>query len=86
MALDEDMAGDLIDEQLLHLHNGGPAPDLSGLDRESRAEILALFEIVNALAGSLPASPPLEQDPVAIRLGLVSGDGAAGCVYCDGDE
>lgn len=64
---------DLIEAYLSFLRGRGPRPDLSGLPPERRAEIEGRFEIVAALADRDPELPPLEEDPVALRLGLVPG-------------
>lgn len=69
--LNEDRCDDIVDEQLRHMRGEGPKPDLSGLTAEEHAHALELLELVDALADSLPASPPLADDPVAVRLGLV---------------
>jgi hypothetical protein len=66
----------LIEEYLLFLRGRGPEPDLSVLPPNRREEITRQFEVVKALADREPALPPLEQDPVARRLGLV-GPGAS---------
>lgn len=61
----------LIEEHLQFLRGRGPRPDLSGLPSADREAITGQFEIVTALADRDPELPPLEQDPVALRLGLV---------------
>jgi len=61
----------LIEEYLLFLRGRGPEPDLSDLPPSRREEIRGQFKIVKALADRGPELPPLEQDPVARRLGLV---------------
>ena len=66
----------LIEEYLLFLRGRGPEPDLSDLPPSRREEIREQFKIVKALADRGPELPPLEQDPVARRLGLV-GPGAS---------
>jgi len=68
--MDDDRVADLVDEQLRYLRGEGPEPDLTGLTDDERAHVLELFDVVDALADSLPASPPIEEDPVAVRLGL----------------
>jgi hypothetical protein len=68
--MDDDRVGDLVDEQLRYLRGEGPKPDLTGLTDDERAHVLDLLDLVDALADSLPASPPIEEDPVAVRLGL----------------
>ena len=65
----------LIEEYVLFLRGRGPEPDLSDLPPSRREEIRGQFEVVKALADRGPELPPLEQDPVARRLGLV-GPGA----------
>lgn len=69
--------GDLVEAYLAFLRGRGPEPDLSGLPPDRRETILGQFEIVAALADRDPELPPLEQDPVALRLGLLDG-GATG--------
>ena len=66
----------LIEEYLLFLRGRGPEPNLSELPPSRREEIREQFQIVKALADRGPELPPLEQDPVARRLGLV-GPGAS---------
>ena len=70
--MDDDRIADLVDEQLRYLRGEGPHPDLTGLTDDERAEVLQVIDLVVALADSLPASPPIEEDPVAVRLGLVN--------------
>jgi hypothetical protein len=69
--MDDDRVADLVDEQLRYLRGEGPQPDLTGLTDDERADVLELLDVVGALADSLPASPPIEDDPIAVRLGLV---------------
>jgi hypothetical protein len=66
----EHLADALLDEYLLFLRGRGPEPDLSGLLPDRQEEIRGQFTIVKALADRRPELPPLQQDPVAIRLGL----------------
>lgn len=61
----------LIEEYQLFLRGQGPEPDLSDLPLRRQETIRKQFKIVKALADRAPESPLLEQDPVAIRLGLV---------------
>jgi hypothetical protein len=61
----------LIEEYQLYLRGLGPEPDLSDLPRSLQETTKEGFKIVRALSDREPTSPPLEQDPVAIRLGLV---------------
>jgi hypothetical protein len=62
---------DLIERCLLFLRGRGPEPDLSALPADRRATVMAKLKIVAALADRDPDLPPIENDPVAIRLGLV---------------
>jgi hypothetical protein len=71
--MDDDRIAGFIDEQLRYLRGEGPQPDLTALTDDERADVVALLDVVDALSDSLPASPPMEEDPVAIRLGLVDG-------------
>jgi hypothetical protein len=76
MAEDEEMENRhdaLIEEYQLFLRGQGPEPDLSDLPPRRQETIREQFKIVRALADRGPELPPLEQDPVAIRLGLVEG-------------
>lgn len=70
--MDDDRIADLVDEQLRYWRGEGPEPDLTVLSDDERAEVLELVELVDALADRLPASPRLEEDPVARRLGLIT--------------
>lgn len=63
----------LIEEYQLHLRGQGPEPDLSDLPPDRQAAVREDFRIVRALADRDPELPPIDQDPVAIRLGLVTG-------------
>lgn len=66
-----DQTNDLVDEYLLFLREGAPEPDLAYLTLAQRRAMRARFGIVDALADSGPALPTLENDRVAMRLGLV---------------
>jgi hypothetical protein len=68
----DDVSSDLVDSYLLFLRGRGPEPDLSSLSNDERRRLREQFAIVAALADRAPALPPLESDPVAIRLGLVA--------------
>lgn len=61
---------DLLEEYLRHLRGQGTEPDLSDLPPDRCALIAGQFEIVKALADRDPNLPPIEEDPVARRLGL----------------
>ncbi|MBV9822364.1 MAG: hypothetical protein JO144_08980, partial [Actinobacteria bacterium] len=74
----DDVAGDLVDGYLAFLRGRGPEPDLGQLTADQRRRMTEQFAIVSALADRAPALPPLEQDPVAIRLGLAAGSAPAG--------
>lgn len=67
----DDMAHDLIEQYLLFLRGRGPEPDASMLPSDRRAKVIEQFEILAALADRGPELPPLDDDPVAIRLGVV---------------
>jgi hypothetical protein len=67
----DEQTNDVIDRYLLWLRGAGPEPDLGHLTPSQRRTLRARLEIVDALAGVDPALPPLEDDPVAMRLGLV---------------
>jgi hypothetical protein len=62
---------DLIEQYVLFLRGLGPEPDLSVLPADRRAKVMEQFKIVAALADRDPELPPIEDDPVAMRLGLV---------------
>lgn len=74
-----ELSGDLIEDYLRHLRGLGPQPDLSGLTPEQREAAAGQFEIVKALADRGPELPPLDRDPVALRLGLLAEAPAAEC-------
>jgi hypothetical protein len=61
---------DVIEQYLLYLRGLGPELDTSDLPSDEREHLKELFEIVDALADRDQALPPLERDPVAIRLGI----------------
>lgn len=71
--MDEDWAARLVDDQVRFVRGEGPEPDLSGLSDTDRSEMIVVLNLVDALSDSRPLSPPLEEDPVAIRLGLLPG-------------
>lgn len=66
-----DQINDLVDEYLLFLRENAPEPDLAHLTQAQRRAMRARFDIVDALADRGPALPSLENDRVAMRLGLV---------------
>ena len=65
---------ELVEQYLLFLRGRGPEPPVP---EERRREVRALLDLVSALTESEPELPDLEQDPVAIRLGLVPGRGGS---------
>lgn len=67
---DDNLINDLVDAQLQYLQGRGTAPDLTDLNDEDRTEIAQILELVEVLADSLPAPPPIDEDPVAIQLAL----------------
>jgi hypothetical protein len=75
---------DLVERYLQFLRGKGPEPDLGHLTSPQRRAVRKRLNIVDALADRGPAVPPLHQDPVAMRLGLVpdsrpsSGSGGTG--------
>lgn len=62
---------DLIEQYLLFLRGRGPEPDLSVLPSDRRANVVGQLKIVTALRDRDPELPSIEDDPVAMRLGLV---------------
>jgi hypothetical protein len=66
-----DLTNDLVDQYLLFLRGRGPEPDLSHLTQAHRRAIRARLALVDALADRGPALPAMEDDPVAMRLGVV---------------
>lgn len=62
---------DLIEQYVLFLRGLGPEPDLSVLPADHRATVMEQLKIVAALADRGPEPPSIEDDPVAMRLGLV---------------
>jgi hypothetical protein len=63
---------DLIEQYVLFLRGLGPEPDLSVLPADRRAKVMEQLKIVAALADRDPELPSIEDDPVAMRLGLVN--------------
>lgn len=70
--MNEEQRDELLEEYLRHIRGLGPEPDVSDLSAADVEDLRRSFAIVGALAGSLPGAPPVEKDPVAMRLGLVS--------------
>ncbi len=89
MASDSDsmIPDELIEEYLHFLREGGPEPDLSGLENEMSSAAADALKVLEALVDATPGSPPLELDPVAIRLGLVGAPtGAPVQAWADRDD
>ena len=68
---DPTIPDELVEEYLRFLREGGPEPNLSGLEDELSSAAVNALKVMEALVDATPGSPPLERDPVAIRLGLV---------------
>jgi transcriptional regulator with XRE-family HTH domain len=72
------MAGDFVDDKITefiesyvnHLEGGGPAPSLDGLNSATRREVRNAFRAVDAAWRSDLEIPLIEEDPVALALGL----------------
>lgn len=74
----EEFDGQLIEEYLRYLRGQGPPPrteQLSDADRRKHEDIFRLLEAV--VDADAIESPPLEEDPVAVRLGLTEESVAA---------
>jgi hypothetical protein len=68
-----------VDEFLRYLRGRGPRPRIDGLGRDERAGAEELRGLLVALVDTRDGSePPLGDDPVAIRLGLVDAPGPGG--------
>lgn len=76
----EEQRDELVEEHLRHVRGEGPEPDLSGLSEADAEDVRRSFAIVDALSESLPPSLPIEEDPVATRLGLVPLSVSAGVI------
>lgn len=84
---DPTIPDELIDEYLRFLRDGGPEPDLGDLDDELSSAAASVLKVMEALVDAAPGSPPLEHDPVAIRLGLVGvPSGPPGQATADRDD
>ena len=89
MAGDSDpmIPDELIEEYLQFLREGGPEPDLTDLGDELSGAAVSAFKVLEALVDATPGSPPIERDPVAIRLGLVGAPtGAPVETWADRDD
>jgi hypothetical protein len=69
--MSEERRDELVEEYLRYIRGTGPEPDLSGVSLADAEDLRRSFAIVDALSGALPSAPPIEDDPVAARLGLV---------------
>lgn len=71
---DKDFVGEIVDQYLRFLRGRGPRPDLDAVPAERRREVEELLALVEAVTDADEvARPPLKEDPVAVRLGLVPG-------------
>jgi hypothetical protein len=66
----DDLSSELVDSYLSFLRGRGQEPDLSQLPADQRRRLRDQFAIVSALADRAPSLPPVDEDPVALRLGL----------------
>lgn len=65
--------GQLIEEFLRYLRGRGPRPQTNDLPDNDRVMHEDLFDLLEAIVDSdLVESPPLEEDPVALRLGVTA--------------
>lgn len=71
-AAEDYLLDDLAEDMLRHLRGDGDRPGIEKLPARLRSEARTLLKIIDALASSLPSSPPLENDPVAVALGLAA--------------
>lgn len=70
---DREFNGELVDEFLRFLRGRGPRPQVGHLPLEERTKLQKLFELLEAIVDSDEIEvPPVEEDPVALRLGIVS--------------
>ena len=84
---DPTIPDELIEEYLRFLREGGPEPDRSGSEDELSSAAVNALKVMEALVDATPGSPPLERDPVAIRLGLVGAPtGAPVQAWTDRDD
>lgn len=71
---DTEHAGDLVDEFLRYLRGRGPRPQTDDLPLDERTELENTFRLLEAIVDTNEAEvPPIEEDPIAVRLGLVAG-------------
>jgi len=62
---------ELVDAYVRHIEGSEKAPNLTLVDPTIAAEATKLFRLLDATWGSDIDLPPLDEDPVAIALGLV---------------
>jgi hypothetical protein len=62
---------ELVDAYIRHLEGNGDRPDLTGIRPDTAAEASELFRLLDATWASDLDLPPIEEDPVALALGLV---------------
>lgn len=67
-----DPVEELVDAYIQYLEGRSPRPELIGVNPTAAAEAAALFKLLDITWGSYVDLPPLELDPIAIALGLVS--------------
>lgn len=67
----DDELESLVAAYIRHLEGDGPRPDLRGVEPDIACEARQLFALLDATWASDVELPPLEEDPVAIALGLV---------------
>jgi len=71
---DKEYSAALVDEFLRYLRGRGPRPQMEKLPRDERAELEDMFQLLEAIVDTDEVEvPPIEEDPVAVRLGLVAG-------------
>jgi hypothetical protein len=66
-----DEVEELLDAYICHLEGDGDRPDLAGLQPDMAAEASEFFRLLDATWASDIDLPPIDQDPVALSLGLV---------------
>lgn len=85
---------ELVEEYLRYLRGHGPHPQIEELAQDERDEVEGLFALLDAAVDADEINePPLEEDPLAVRLGLITegygtadlGSGAAWGLDADSD-
>ena len=76
----------LVDAYVRHIEGSGEAPDLTLVDPVVAAEATELFRLLDATWGSDIDLPPLDEDPVAVALGLVHPPAANANVFIVGPK